>query len=266
MPYTRPGVEASVRLYKAANQTNLWRKIEAKYHDMLVIKKKGDKELLDLDSQCDELGNKWRSMIEQKNKKGSGKKHENSEDQAFITCGELYTVMKWKFSKGKSRPLWKHINSNSEETVRECSMASFSHVSGNNSDINEALKEMSKLKGVGPASSSAILSLFRPDLFVFMDDEVIECLHEGKRDYSLKIYLEINEKCQNLAESLGEGWNVRRVGKALWTAAIISAYSDEEDLTLASDDEKKNDSTVDEVDVKDDVRKSNRKSKRRKLK
>ena len=261
MPYTRPGVEASVRLYKAANQTNLWRKIEAKYHDMLVIKKKGDKGLLNLDSQCDELGKKWRSVIEQKNKKGKDEKQKNSVDQAFITCEELYTVMKWKFSKGKSRPLWKHINSNSEETVRQCSMASFSHVSGSNCDINEALKEMSKLKGVGPASSSAILSLFRPDLFVFMDDEVIECLHEGKRDYSLKIYLEINEKCQNLATILGEEWDVRRVGKALWTAAIIAGYSDDEDLTLAptqSVDEKKDENSADQIDDKDDGHQSKR--------
>ena len=88
-----------------------------------------------------------------------------------------------------------------------------------------------------PAASSAILSFFRPDLFVFMDDEVIECLYDGKREYNLKVYGEINTKCKSIATQLGDDWTPRRVGRALWSAAISSAYSDQEDLTLMETDE-----------------------------
>ena len=154
-----------------------------------------------------------------------------------MTFEQLCTVMKWKFSKGKSRPLWKHINANSEESVQQYSKIAFSKVfeNVNESSISAAINELSNLKGVGPAGASAILSLFRPELFVFMDDEVIECLYEGKRDYTLKVYTIINNKCKEIALQLGEDWNSRRVGRALWTAAIVSAYSDEKDLTLEYD-------------------------------
>jgi hypothetical protein len=234
MPYTRPGVEAAVRLSKLIDKPAIWTSIESKYNNMLLIKKKGNSELQELDAECEELGKKWRSM--DKNKDGN----------AFITCEELYQVMKWKFAKGKSRPLWKYINSNTEEDVRRHSKNSFSKLSStddndNDNDdsevVKEAIKELSNLKGLGAAGSSAILSLYKPDLFVFMDDEVIESLYSGKREYNMKVYIHINDKCKNIATQLGDGWNARRVGRALWTAATVSAYSDEKDLTVMETDE-----------------------------
>ncbi len=280
----RPGVEAAIRLSKLVTQPSIWTEIESKYSSMLVKKKGDNEELLKLDEKCEEIGRKLRSMESgtEKGKKDDGnndddgsriygdgdiyeegeesdKSKEGEDKENFhqntisgISCEELFQIMKWKFSKGKSRPLWKYLNSNSEESVQKHSKASFliasqpvdcvnnssnknndnDNCSGSSGTISEAIKEMCKLSGVGPASSSAILSLFRPDLFVFMDDEVIECLHSGKREYSLKVYLEVNQKCQTIASQLGEGWDVRRVGRALWTAATIKAYSEEEDLTL----------------------------------
>jgi hypothetical protein len=230
-PYTRPGVEASVRLSKLVHKKheNIWSTIEAKYNNMLVAKKKGSNELLELDKECEEIGRKWKSMVSEK--------EEESDCGAIMTFEQLCQVMKWKFSKGKARPLWKHINANSEESVEQYSKTAFSKVFENDdeSSITAAINELSNLKGVGPAGASAILSLFRPDLFVFMDDEVIECLYEGKRDYTLKVYTLINNKCKDIASQLGDGWNSRRVGRALWTAAIVSAYCDEKDLTLEYD-------------------------------
>lgn len=251
--YTRPGVEAAVRLSKLVDQPRVWTSIEAKYSNMLVVKKKGNDELLKLDETCEELGNKWRAM--------TSKENGRHECKAFITCEELYQVMKWKFAKGKSRPLWKYINSNSEEAVKKCSSLAFSKIMENEKNINEAIKEMSNLKGVGPAGSSAILSLFKPDLFVFMDDEVIECLHTGKREYNMKVYNIINDKCNMIASKLGDGWTPRRVGRALWSAATVSAYSDERDLTSTEPNISSIESCDDE-EVKDD-RKNKRKRRKR---
>jgi hypothetical protein len=85
-----------------------------------------------------------------------------------------------------------------------------------------------------------------------MDDEVIECLYDGKRGYTLKIYLEVNDRCREIASQLnmarkerkddsegssssssssGGGWTPCKVGKALWTVAMMSANDDERGLS-----------------------------------
>jgi len=50
--------------------------------------------------------------------------------------------------------------------------------------MQEAITEMGKLQGVGPATASAILTLVRPDVFCYLYDEVIDCF-EPTRDVSL---------------------------------------------------------------------------------
>ena len=196
---------------------------------------KGGQDLQDLDQTCEELAQKWNNMG----------------DDAHCTMQDLTSVMKWKFAKGKPRPLWKLLLSNSEESVVEASKLAFSKIqrdgdgdgtndnanaNANANDLRGAIADFSTLKGIGPASATAFLSLYRPDLCIFMDDEVIECLHDGKRAYTVKIYMEINEKCRALRDILGEGWTTRRVEKALWSAARISLCDDRIDLTLRDDD------------------------------
>jgi hypothetical protein len=46
--------------------------------------------------------------------------------------------------------------------------------------IQEALEHLMVLKGVGPATASALLSLIRPDVFCYMYDEVIDCFEENR--------------------------------------------------------------------------------------
>ena len=111
---------------------------------------------------------------------------------------------------------------------------------------------------MGPATASAILCLYRPDAFAFMDDEVIECLYDGKRGYTLKIYAAVNDRCGEIAAELNEAptgggnevdgeagsssekkekWTSFRVGKALWTVATMSAASDEDGLSFVFEGE-----------------------------
>ena len=78
----------------------------------------------------------------------------------------------------------------------------------------------------------------------------------------MKVYLEINDKCKTIASELGDGWTVRRVGRALWTAAIVSAYSDEIDLTLPSDSGEENVEPCND-EIAEDVVKEVRKKRRR---
>lgn len=212
--YTRDGVEAAARLAALEGDVSVWERVEEQYDQML--RKKGGSQLCDLDLFCNDLASKLCAM-----------------ENPSISKADLLQIVKWKFAKGKPRnALMKYLQANSDSEVRECSRASFSEAAKND-DMRAAICKMSKLKGVGPATASALLSLFRPDIFSFMDDEVIECLYEGKRGYTEKIYLHINNKCIVLANNLGDGWTPRRVGRALWTAARIQACGGN-DFTIAT--------------------------------
>ncbi len=240
--HTRPGVEAAVRLTQIREE-KVWCAIEEQYMDMLHAK--NGEELQSLDLTCEEMGSAWR------------REYQKNERIPYCTMEQLTTVIRWKFSKGKPRPLWKLINSNTKSSVKDASRKAFSIISLVRKDVTgddeeeedsssnkeekknqetsilvkRAIEEFSILKGIGPASATAFLSLYRPDLCIFMDDEVIECLYPGKRGYTVKIYNTINSKCLDLSKDLGECWTARRVGRALWTAARLSLCEDRCDLT-----------------------------------
>ena len=220
MPYTRPGVAAAARLaaLKGPNRLSIWEKIEAKYDEAIL--EKGGSKLATLDKFCEKLS---KTIV--------------SADEPSITREELLKVVDWKFAKGKPRyALLNRLKSN--QNVEKCSREAFQHSKEGN--IREAVDALCVMNGVGPATASALLSLHRGDIFAFMDDEVIEALYEGKRGYTFKIYDEMNSRCAELAEELGDEWSTRRVGRALWTAARLCA-SGEKDLTVATSKEEDGD-------------------------
>lgn len=233
MPKPRPGVDASFRLSKISD-LSIWMAIDKQYGDMLL--QKGGTKLLDLDKACEEISLKWQTKTQQQ-----------QQQDVYCTCEDLYTIMEWKFATGKPRPLWKHIKSNSEETLRKVSKDAFAmirHVQAHDDDddvdvvIGNALEALSKLKGIGPASASAILSLYRPDLLVFMYDEILDCFL-GERKYTADAYKKINIICRDLVKDIGGTTgsaliNVRKLGQILWSAARISLCKDKVDLTLGS--------------------------------
>eukprot|EP00594_Rhizosolenia_setigera_P003380 CAMPEP_0178942258 /NCGR_PEP_ID=MMETSP0789-20121207/1892_1 /TAXON_ID=3005 /ORGANISM="Rhizosolenia setigera, Strain CCMP 1694" /LENGTH=292 /DNA_ID=CAMNT_0020621643 /DNA_START=15 /DNA_END=893 /DNA_ORIENTATION=- len=224
---TRPGVTAGIKLIKSLEEeenTNekekslkIWETIESQYDEMIL--EKGGTKLKELDNYCNNLSNKL-SLKQQQN----------------ITKENLLKIIEWKFTKGKPRnALWGRLRSNTDQAVKEASQESFSKVIAVNNDdvedcvISNAIESMCVLNGVGPATASAILSLYSSKNFAFMDDEVIESvLYNKKRAYTLKIYLEMNEKCMQIADVLNninesDEWNARRVGRAIWTACLLSA-------------------------------------------
>lgn len=226
MPKPRPGVEASSRLSKITD-ISIWISIEKQYGEMLL--QKGGKKLVDLDIACEEISIKWQQAVTRK------------KEDAFCTCQDLYTIIEWKFATGKPRPLWKHIKSNSEETVRKVSKDAFDLIhkakcddKNLNTVIGNAVDVLSQLKGIGPASASAVLSLFRPDLMVFMYDEILDCFL-GERKYTTAAYIKTNTICRDLVKDIGGGdgdfMNVRKVGQILWCAARLSLCKDKVDLT-----------------------------------
>jgi hypothetical protein len=198
--YTRQGIEAAVRLSQCKDDS-IWLSIESKYSDMIA--EKGGNELVELDQFCEDLAATMKA-------------------EQQITKDELLKIVQWKFLIGKPRyALMNHLKANTAAQVKENTKAGFA--STNEGDAKQAISEVAKLRGVGPATASAILSIYKPEMFAFMADEVIECLYEGKRGYTASIYHNVNDKCSELAESLGTQWNTRRVGRALWSASRVSA-------------------------------------------
>eukprot|EP00591_Stephanopyxis_turris_P011782 CAMPEP_0195510592 /NCGR_PEP_ID=MMETSP0794_2-20130614/3194_1 /TAXON_ID=515487 /ORGANISM="Stephanopyxis turris, Strain CCMP 815" /LENGTH=284 /DNA_ID=CAMNT_0040638043 /DNA_START=159 /DNA_END=1013 /DNA_ORIENTATION=+ len=212
--YTRPGVAAAARLALITSKST-WEQIEKQYSELIV--RKGGKKLLEMDKFRDSISAKLRNCTDN--------------NSVFISRDELLEIVQWKFAKGKPRyALMKHLTANSEKDVKTASKTAFQKAKKN--DIRGAVQEFCKLRGVGPATASCFLSMYREDYFAFMDDEVIECLYEGKRGYTLNIYLNVNTKCAELAKGLGGGcWTPYRAGRALWTASQISSFG-LEDLTL----------------------------------
>jgi len=91
-------------------------------------------------------------------------------------------------SHGKSRPSLKaHIQKNTEEEVRDTTFNGFLVYTTESTDLTpkwpdntrKSLNQLTKLKGVGPATASLLLSTYTPEKVPFFSDELFRwCLWE----------------------------------------------------------------------------------------
>ncbi|CAH9121712.1 unnamed protein product [Cuscuta epithymum] len=86
----------------------------------------------------------------------------------YIITSELTKLMQWKLTRGKWRPrLLDFVSSLDDEVVKSASQAGFRSLP----DVSKAISELTVLKGVGPATASAVLAAYAPDVAPFMSDE-----------------------------------------------------------------------------------------------
>jgi len=270
--YTRPGVEAAAQLASLqpiSNHVVKWERASNQYDKML--KAKGGSKLVKLDKQINVIANTWST-------------ESTTNNDAHLTKEQLLdNIIQWKFTIGKPRNALKPLlQSNTDESVIKATKLAFEvadtiSMYGTSDDydytqkLTTAMNHICELNGIGPATASAILCLYRPGIFAFMHDEVIEALYEAKRGYTLKIYLAVNDRCREIAYELNMAngskksaeWTPCRVGKTLWTMAAMSATGDEDGLSSIFD---VNDKTlpacvsVEEVDCKPSSSKKTRKT------
>ncbi|RCV41093.1 hypothetical protein SETIT_9G108400v2 [Setaria italica] len=92
-------------------------------------------------------------------------------------------------------------------------------------DLSRAITELTVLKGVGPATASAVLAAYAPDVAPFMSDEAMVAALGNAKDYTLKQYLAFADKLQAKSKELTvgeESFTPSDVERALWSSAIGS--------------------------------------------
>ncbi|XP_027082219.1 uncharacterized protein LOC113749412 [Coffea eugenioides] len=140
----------------------------------------------------------------------------------YITTDELSKLMQWKLSRGKWRPrLLDFVSSLNDDVVKSASRKAFESLP----DVSKAVKELTVLKGVGPATASAILAAYAPHITPFMSDEAMEAAIGNTKDYTLKSYLVFVEKLQAKAMELSSEEDLftpSDVERALWSASVAA--------------------------------------------
>ncbi|XP_040922955.1 uncharacterized protein zgc:112496 [Toxotes jaculatrix] len=189
----------------ACEEPATWRSVYEKYWDVVEAKTKGKKpgKLLNLDKWYQE---ELPTLI-------------SSRADKHVTLSELVKLMEWKLTRGKFRPrLQQLVASNSEDTVEKCSRKAFSLLP----DVQAAIAELSSLKGVGPATASAVLAAGAPEQTAFMSDEAMESVPGLKPiQYTAKHYALYLGKMVERSEKLNtvdpqQDWTPHRLELCLW--------------------------------------------------
>ncbi|BDA44681.1 hypothetical protein COCOBI_06-1590 [Coccomyxa sp. Obi] len=148
---------------------------------------------------------------------------------------EIVKIVEWKLKRGKWRPkLLDYAKSLKEDDVRRNSEEAFSKASkiteraNTRADLDgealrDALQSLTRLKGVGPATASAILTACCRDV-PFMSDEAMAAALTGRKLYTAARYMEfaraVRLKADQLTDKLGRRFHAQDVERALWSEAL----------------------------------------------
>lgn len=149
----------------------------------------------------------------------------SNRSERHVTHLELVKLMEWKLTRGKFRPrLQQLVASNSEDSVEKCSRKAFSLLP----DVHAAITELSSLKGVGPATASAVLAAGAPKQAAFMSDEAMESIPGlTPIQYTVKHYTLYLTNMIKQTEKLNQvdsqqDWTPQRLEQCLWALSIAT--------------------------------------------
>lgn len=129
--------------------------------------------------------------------------HSVDVSRGFITQPELVQIMKWKLLRGKMRPLLGKIEALTELEVQQASHQAVNYLRAgiNVNNVRLALDAIAKpLKGVGPATASAVLAKYSYAI-PFMSDAGLLAVN-GKLDYTSTSYMKYYEGISRKVEQL----------------------------------------------------------------
>ena len=146
-----------------------------------------------------------------------------SRDPPVLHLTELSKVMKWKLNRGKMRPLQKLVDSNSDLFVREITKSAIQTLQ--DGDWEQGILTLTSLKGIGPATASAILAPLFPDLVPLMSDEVLMVTCDGKREYTMKAYHTMRSSLLNKSIELNKNISLEDIGRFIWIIYTSTALN-----------------------------------------
>jgi len=140
-------------------------------------------------------------------------------DQQLV-YDEVVQITKWKLLRGKFRPsILDLVRTNTETAIKNVTKKAFKKMP----NINAAITALTQLKGIAPATASAILVAHSPNLCPYMAEENMAAT-PGVEESELTIseYLNYVEQTNICVERLRAqdpktGWTPHKVELAMWT-------------------------------------------------
>ena len=137
--------------------------------------------------------------------------------------------------------------SNKVQEIRKTTKSAFEIYESDNSDFAKCMTALTKLKGIGPATASLLLSCYDPVKVPFFADELFRYLYwsenksngwDRKINYSMKEYKDMYEKVQILRERLekASGETVKAIDIEKMAYALAKG---DQNLTDVSDEDEK---------------------------
>ncbi|KAG8182532.1 hypothetical protein JTE90_002066 [Oedothorax gibbosus] len=150
----------------------------------------------------------------------------HSRKELYITHEELVQLTKWKLMREKFRPnLIDLVRINTEKAVLTHSKKAFKRLP----NLGGAIAMLTCLKGVGPATASAILAAAFPDQAPFMADIcMLSTPGVETMDYTVAEYLNYTLELKKKADYLNsldptQEWNPHKIELALWAHFVAGA-------------------------------------------
>lgn len=134
-----------------------------------------------------------------------------------VTLPELVRLAEWKMARGVWRaPNLVLVRGNAPDAVVETSAAALATVPHPTGPISA----LARLKGVGPATASAVAAAVAPAVYPFFDELVAEQVPTlGEVAWTLGYYSRYADALRARAAALGRDWTPVMVERALWSNA-----------------------------------------------
>lgn len=133
---------------------------------------------------------------------------------ARVTHAELVRITEWKMARGVWRaPNLVLVRSNDSDAVEAASAEALAATPHPTAPI----AALTRLKGVGPATASAVVAAVSPEVYPFFDEQVAACVPGlGKVAWTTRFYERYAEALREAAARLGDDWTPARLERALW--------------------------------------------------
>jgi len=122
----------------------------------------------------------------------------------FIDSNDFERILRWKLRGQYNRNI-RHIRKNNNEVIKEITKHAFSvSCTNNEKEIEEKIKILRKLDGVGVGVASAILALIFPEKYCVIDFRGWEYIFgEEKRTFTVSEYIKYLKEIKNIADKIG---------------------------------------------------------------